>query len=223
MDIEEENNRADTAAREKWREKYQKFDEKRATYDGWLDIFDRAIEHCDTPIIDLGCGNGNNARYLSQRGKEVIACDYTQKALDLIKENMPEVAKTLCFDMRDDFPFDDNFTRLIVADLSLHYFTEVDTIRIVNEIKRILRPNGILLMRLNSVNDINYGSRDGIELSKNYRRTEWDGDKRYFDEADIDRFFKEFDFIYKNEERMTERYEKGAKVLWRCALKVNKT
>jgi SAM-dependent methyltransferase len=223
MDIEEENNRADIAAREKWREKYQKFDEKRATYDGWLDIFDRAIEHCDTPIIDLGCGNGNNARYLSQRGKEVIACDYTQKALDLIKENMPEVAKTLCFDMRDDFPFDDNFTRLIVADLSLHYFTEVDTIRIVNEIKRILRPNGILLMRLNSVNDINYGSRDGIELSKNYRRTEWDGDKRYFDEADIDRFFKEFDFIYKNEERMTERYEKGAKVLWRCALKVNKT
>jgi SAM-dependent methyltransferase len=223
MDIEEENNRADIAAREKWREKYQKFDEKRATYDGWLDIFDRAIEHCDTPIIDLGCGNGNNARYLSQRGKEVIACDYTQKALDLIKENMPEVAKTLCFDMRDDFPFDDNFTSLIVADLSLHYFTEVDTIRIVNEIKRILRPNGILLMRLNSVNDINYGSRDGIELSKNYRRTEWDGDKRYFDEADIDRFFKEFDFIYKNEERMTERYEKGAKVLWRCALKVNKT
>jgi SAM-dependent methyltransferase len=223
MDIEVENIKADTAAREKWKEKYQKFDEKRATYDGWLDIFDRAIEHCDTPIIDLGCGNGNNARYLSQRGKEVIACDYTQKALDLIKENKPEVAKTLCFDMRDDFPFDDNFTRLIVADLSLHYFTEVDTIRIVNEIKRILRPNGILLMRLNSVNDINYGSRDGIELSKNYRRTEWDGDKRYFDEADIDRFFKEFDFIYKNEERMTERYEKGAKVLWRCALKVNKT
>ena len=37
----------------------------------------------------------------------------------------------------DKFPFKDNYTSMIVADLSLHYFKKDDTIRIINEIKRV--------------------------------------------------------------------------------------
>ena len=156
---------ADRIAREKWNKKYSgEFNEKRATYDGWLDDFFHYILECETPILDLGCGNGNNARYLAKKGKEVIACDYSESALETIKENMPEISDRMCFDMRDGLPFDDNFTSIIIADLSLHYFTEEDTVRILNEIHRVLKPNGMLLFRVNSTNDINYGALEGEEI-----------------------------------------------------------
>lgn len=210
----EEQRVGDEIIRKRYEEKYKHFDEKRATYDGWLDDFDREIEQCTTPIIDLGCGNGNNSRYLAQKGKTVIACDYIQEALNLIKENMPEVASTLCFDMRDGLPFDDNFTSIIIADLSLQYFTEGDTIRLLSEIRRVLKPNGILLFRVNSTNDIYNGSRDGNEISYHYRLTK-EGNKRFFDKQDLQKFFSMFSSLHAKEETMTERYEKP-KVLWRC-------
>jgi len=205
---------ADEIAKKKWKEMYSKFDEKRAIYDGWFDEFEETIQQCNTPIIDLGCGNGNNSQYLAQKGKTVIACDYTEEALALINENMPEVAQTLCFDMRDGLPFEDDFTDVIIADLCLHYFTEEDTFKILREIKRVLKPNGILLFRVNSVNDINYGSTEGEEISRNYRRTDKNGDKRYFDKTDLEYFFKEFSYVSFNEETMTKRYSKP-KVLWK--------
>ena len=212
-----DDERAENIARNVWVKKYKSFNKDRATYDGWMDNFKRALDKCDTPIIDLGCGNGNNALHLARMGKEVIACDYTQQALDLIKENMPEVASTLCFDMRDGLPFEDNFTDIIIADLSLHYFTENDTFELLKEIKRVLKPSGLLLFRVNSTKDINWGALDGKEVERNYRRTEEFGDKRYFDSEDLDHFFQEFEFIYKREEIMKDRYEKP-KVLWRCVV-----
>ena len=209
---------ADRIAREKWNKKYSgEFNEKRATYDGWLDDFFHHILECETPILDLGCGNGNNARYLAKKGKEVVACDYSESALETIKENMPEISDRMCFDMRDGLPFDDNFTSIIIADLSLHYFTEEDTVRILNEIHRVLKPNGMLLFRVNSTNDINYGALEGEEIEYHYRRNAKDGDKRFFDKKDLQKFFSMFSSVYVKEETMSERYEKP-KVLWRGAV-----
>ena len=43
-----------------------------------------------------------------------------------------------------DVFFENNYTDLIIADLSLHYFSDKDTKRIIKEIKRVLKPNGYL-------------------------------------------------------------------------------
>jgi hypothetical protein len=50
----------------------------------------------------------------------------------------------------------------MIADLSLHYFSWDETKKIVNEIKRVLKEDGFLLVRVNSVNDTNYGAGKGI-------------------------------------------------------------
>ena len=62
------------------------------------------------------------------------------------------------------------------------------TFHIIEEIKRILKPNGILLARVARVDDYAYGAGVGEELEKHYY---FEGDyyKRFFDEIDVKKFF----------------------------------
>lgn len=95
--------------------------------DDWLDDFSDIIENCKTPIIDLGCGSGNDTLYLLNKGKEVIPCDLSKNSIDSIKKDFPEIKDAKCFNMLDGLPFKDSSCDLIIADLCLHYFTEADT------------------------------------------------------------------------------------------------
>ena len=186
-------------------------------YDDWLDEFESIISNIETEIIDLGCGvTGNNTLYLLEKGKEVISCDFAEEALNVVKNI--KGSKTLMFDMLDVFPFEDNSTDLVIADLSLHYFKEKDTNRIISEIKRILKPNGYLFFRLNSTNSTEYkkiienGEKEiesNLFFSKNM-------EKRFFNEKDINKFFKDFKMICLREENMT-RWSRN-KIIWKCAV-----
>lgn len=206
--------------KDRWNNKHASYERGQLVYDDWLDLFDRVIVECRTPIIDLGCGSGNDTLYLLEKGKQVIPCDYSEKAIENIKKNFPEVDRTECFDMLKGLPFPDNFTDIVIADLTLHYFREQATFEVLEDIKRVLRPNGLLLFRVNSMNDVNYGAGEGLEVERHLFLTEDSGYKRFFDADDIDHFFNGWDMFYMQEEDMT-RYEKPKK-LWRCVAKVNK-
>lgn len=186
-------------------------------YDEWLDEFESIIFNVETEIVDLGCGvTGNNTLYLLEKGKQVISCDFAEEALNVVKTI--KGSKTLLFDMLDTFPFEDNSTDLVIADLSLHYFKEKDTNRIISEIKRILKPNGYLFFRLNSTNSTEYkkiienGEKEiesNLFFSKNM-------EKRFFDEKDINKFFKDFKIIFLKEENMARWCPD--KIIWKCAV-----
>ena len=86
-------------AKDKWNEMYKNYNIEEIKYDDWLKSFNNEIENCKTPIIDLGCGRGNDTKYLIEKGKKVIPCDYSEKAIENIKKNFPEVERAECFDM----------------------------------------------------------------------------------------------------------------------------
>ncbi|MDD4719191.1 MAG: class I SAM-dependent methyltransferase [Bacilli bacterium] len=204
--------------KDRWNKMHKEYFEGNIKYDNWLDEYIKIINESKKEIIDLGCGVGNNSLYLNKLGKKVIACDFSDEALRIVKNEVPSV-KIKGFDMLNEFPFKDNFTDLVIADLSLHYFSYQETIKILHEIKRILTNNGHLLFRVNSLNDINHGSEEGIEIEKHYFEIE-DIKKRFFNEKDLIEFFSDWDIIDLQEETMT-RYEKD-KVLWKglvCNLK----
>jgi len=188
--------------------------------DDWLQLFEPAIENCRTPVIDLGCGSGNDTKYLISQGKTVIACDFSSQAIENIRKNFPEVLNTMCFDMTEGLPFEDDFTDLIIADLSIHYFSEQITGFILEEIKRVLKPNGLLLCRVNSVKDYNHGAGQGTEVERNFFRTSDGRFKRFFDADDIFKFFGDWNILYLKEEQMT-RYELP-KMVWTIMCQVNK-
>jgi len=205
--------------KEEWNEIYtnQKHKINEIKYDDWLDLFIDDINRCDTPIIDLGCGGGNDTKYLTEKGKIVIPCDYSEKAIENIKNNFHEIERVECFDMTKVFPFTDSFTGIIIADLSLHYFSEDTTYRVLENIKRILKTEGLLIFRVNSINDINHGAGEGLEIETHFYQTEDGRTKRFFDESDIKRIFGNWDILYMREDTMF-RY-KYPKALWICAVK----
>lgn len=177
------------------------------TSDNWLDKFEDIIAPCSTPILDLGCGLGNNTFTLYHLGKSVIACDQSEVAVRSIQRKKFSKIEAVCFNMLDKFPFkDDNFD-VIIADLSLHYFNKKDTKGVTQEIRRVLKPDGYLLFRVNSVNDTEHGAGKGKEL-EHHLYSNNGMLKRFFDSMDIKEFFGDMGIEYINEELMT-RYTKS--------------
>ena len=123
-----------------------------------------------------------------------------------IRKNFLEVKESICFDMLNRFPFCNNMTDLVIADLCLHYFKREDTIGILKEIKRILVNNGHMLFRVNSMNDVNHGAGQGIEVEHHLYMTPDGRYKRFFDMKDIYEYFDMFQIEYVHEDVMT-RYK----------------
>ena len=157
-------------------------------YDNWLDSYSYILEkNIDNEIVDLGCGVGSDTIYLIERVYKVLSSDFSHKALKNIDDNISG-SKTMYLNMLDRFPFEDNSKDLIIADLSLHYFSSEDTTKIMNEIKRVLKPGGVLLARVASTKDIYYGADSEEYIEKNYTIA-YGYAKRFFDEEDINKFF----------------------------------
>ena len=109
-----------------------------------MDKFETIIDSCSTPILDLGCGSGNDTLYLINKNKQVISCDQSSNAINNIKKNFPEVYDTKCFNMLDGMPFDNNSFELIIADLCLHYFKEKDTFELFEHAVEEVKAKGYL-------------------------------------------------------------------------------
>ena len=185
-----------------WNNVYKEKSNEKIIYDLWLDKHEDIIGKCkDKPVLDMGCGTGNNLLYLTERGfKDIYACDYSEEALKIVRSNFKDV-KLLEHNITKKLPYKDGCMSLIIADLSLHYFKKRKTIDIIKEIKRILKDDGYLIGRVNSMNDTNYGASDGEEIEEHYYLTK-DGYKRFFDEEDIRYFFKDFNIKCCSEESM---------------------
>ncbi len=198
-----------------WEKIYKSIGNRKIDYDLWLDKYENIlIKSKDIPIIDLGCGFGNDTLYLKERGFEVVSCDFSVEALRRLNNFMDNLT-VKCFDMKAGLPFENNCAKIIISDLSLHYFTWNDTQKILKEIHRVLMRDGVLLCRVNSTKDVNHGSGQGIKIEENFYDIEGNL-KRFFDENQLKELFKNWNIKYINEYEMN-RY-KVSKVLWEIAI-----
>lgn len=75
---------------------------------------------------------------------------------------------------------------------------------------------GVLLCRVNSTNDTNYGAGQGLKIEENFYNI--DGKlKRFFNEVQLRELFKGWDIQYINETEI-DRYS-SKKVLWEISIK----
>ena len=184
---------ADKRNLEYWDNYYADYSIIKIEDNNWLNMYNDVFDKTNMPIIDLGCGNGNNIPFLLGKGRGVIPCDGASTAIRNVEKRFPGINAAYCFNMLDKFPLNNNMTDLIVSDLSLHYFTREDTIRILKELKRILVNNGHILLRVNSLNDNNYMNELVSEVEPHLYLTRDGRYKRFFSQEDIYDMFNMFD------------------------------
>ena len=154
-------------------------------------------------ILDLGCGNGINLDILTKWSNHVYALDYSNEAIQLVNKNYKIDAAVV--DMRNGLPYQNNEMDIIVSDLSLHYFSKEETNRIINEIIRVLKKQGILLARLNSMKDKKHGAQQGKELENGYYENNGIR-KRFFTKETVKDFFSNGFEILELEEKTSGKY-----------------
>ncbi|MNN74957.1 Methyltransferase domain protein [compost metagenome] len=120
--------------------------------------------------------------------------------------------------MREGLPFDDQTIDILIADLSLHYFTEDRTRHVLNDIHRVLKVNGLLLCRLNSLKEIT--NKGEVRKTQEMYFFKNEGIyRRFFDQDEIQRFFSEDKWEHiRIEEYELNRYT-NSKMLWEIAMK----
>ncbi|MBA4328185.1 MAG: class I SAM-dependent methyltransferase [Polaromonas sp.] len=139
------------------------------------------------PVLEIGCGHGDDTATLTAAGLKVTAFDLSRAAVAVAKARVPS-ASISRRDIRDVFPMGPGQAGLVVASLSLHYFGWVETVAIVQRVREVLRPGGLLLCRLNSTEDHHFGASGHPPIEPNFFLV--DGEpKRFFDEAAVTALF----------------------------------
>ena len=181
-----------------WEDIYQNVESIELKESNWLDQYTEIFsESPRKPIIDLGCGSGAESIYLINGGYDVISCDFSKTILDKLTSLDSRII-TKCFNIENGLPFKDSAAHIILASLSLHYFSWKSTEKILKEIKRVLDIDGYLICRLNSINDINHGAGSGIEIENNYYEIGGNR-KRFFDESSIENLFSDWKIVDRKE------------------------
>jgi SAM-dependent methyltransferase len=148
------------------------------------------------PVVDLGCGRGHYSMLLAEQGYEVIACDFSETAIQFVKGACPSI-ETRCFDMISEFPSDVMNVGTVIASLSTHYFSLNDTIKLYQNISDILRPGGYFLFRVNSKQELSEKDKPHIQhmIEPDYYKLDDGITKRYFDAASVSELLDGFSVI----------------------------
>ncbi|MGC9347902.1 MAG: class I SAM-dependent methyltransferase [Anaerolineae bacterium] len=185
-----------------------------AFYEPWLERWMPLLRTMGTtPVLDLGCGSGRDACYLTSYGLPVLVADFSRQALRLTEQTTQGAcAHAIELDIRNGLPFRRKAFRIIIANLSLHYHRWPQTNLIVENVRQRLKSEGYLLARFNSTNDVNYGAQSHQEVEP--RCYIVDGVlKRFFNRDDFQALFQDGWRVQSLQEQLVYCYQKP-KTVW---------
>lgn len=122
-------------------------------YEQWgeylCDLF-KEYEIEDGLVLDLGCGTGKLARYMSEKGYDMIGVDYSYDMLDIAREQSDASILYLLQDMRE-FELYGTVRGVYSACDSLNYIMEADELRAVFAlVNNYLDPGGVFVFDINT-------------------------------------------------------------------------
>lgn len=132
--------------------------------DIWIEDYQQALKGTGT-CLDLGCGIGQYSKLLMEYGYDVTSADISDIALNKVKEFNDTIVKV---DMQKQLPFEDKQFDLVFANLSIHYFSNQDTKKLMLEIKRILKDNGLFVGSVNGIQGFEKIKNTAIELEPHF-------------------------------------------------------
>ena len=115
-------------------------------------------------VLDAGCGYGRNLVHLLREGAEVYALDANPEGVAHVRALARELAPNLSDEnfqvgVIERMPFADGFADIVMCSSVLHFAKdERHFLAMVEELWRVLRPGGLLFVRL--------GSRIGMDFPR---------------------------------------------------------
>jgi len=118
-----------------------------AVYDAIIEYGSLLLTHVgpDARLLDLGCGPGRDAAWLTAHGASVIGADLSAGMLTLARAAIP--GRLVQLDMRR-LPFTDGAFAGVWGMASLLHLPKAEMAGALREIRRVLIPNGGLVLGL---------------------------------------------------------------------------
>lgn len=152
-------------------------------------VFDQLLKGRFAPgstILDAGCGTGRNLVYFLRNGYNVYGVDSSAEAIQHTRTLAAQLAPSLppehfCVENLDSLSLPNSSMDTVICNAVLHFAqSEEQFHRIIAQLWRVLKPNGLLFCRL--------ASTIGIEHLVQHQHGRWyalpDGTERFL--VDID-------------------------------------
>jgi len=116
-------------------------------------------------ILEAGCGTGNLALKIKERGAKVIGLDNCQEALNIYRKKDPK-AKLILADLKERLPFPDNYFDKIASSNTLYAIPQNKQLETLKEFHRVLKPGGkIVIVNPHEKNRISKIYMAGVKAS----------------------------------------------------------
>jgi len=89
-------------------------------------------------VVDLGCGNGRNTHYLSDKG-------YKTYAFDMVPSYFDSIGLVLG---KEDIPLPDHTVNCVLASYIFMFLSHKETSLVLKQIDKIVAPGGIIIVEL---------------------------------------------------------------------------
>lgn len=117
-------------------------------------------------VLELGAGQGRDTFALARQGFDVVAIDYVEPALTTLAEEtaaagLAERLDILQHDVRAPLPFPDgSFDASYSHMLFCMALTTTELERLAREVRRVIRPGGLVVYTVRHTGDAHYGTGD---------------------------------------------------------------
>lgn len=164
-------------------------------------------------FLDIGCGFGRNAIFMAKKGFDVSGFDLSeysvQQTIEKAEKQNVKLNKFVIADMLN-IPFNDNSFDCILAMNVISHTDKIGFYKILNEIKRVLKPGGEVYFTVGSKESYWFNNPICTYVDENTRIRIEDGPENgiphfYIDDKDCLNMFNDFTIIeIKNIRELTQ-------------------